>query len=105
MATAGPTTNHDEIRGWAEQHQIVPVELFPHMVDHEPSSLRLLPRRAAKERKDLLPLSWDDFFTRFDALGLTFVYDDDSTGANELLQIESKSAYRNPAYTPVKMEH
>ena len=105
MATTGPTTDHEEIRGWAEQHQIVPVELFPHIVDHEPASLRLIFGRMAKDRKDLRPITWEEFFTRFDALGLTFIYDNDSTGQNEILQIENKSPYRNPEYRIEKLHH
>ena len=105
MATTGPTTNHEEIRGWAEQNQIVPVELFPHIVDHEPASLRLIFGHSATARPDLRRISCEEFFTRFDALGLTFVYENDSTGQNEILQIENKSPYRNPEYRIEKLQH
>ena len=70
MATIGPTTDHDEIRGWAEQHKIGPVEMFSHIVDHEPSSLRLMFKRSAEGRKDLLPISWEEFFSGSMRLGL-----------------------------------
>ncbi len=31
-------------------------------------------------------ISWEEFFARFDLLGLTVVYDDSMDGYNELLQ-------------------
>ena len=52
----------------------------------------------AKRQTDLRVLPWDEFFLKFDELGLTFVYNDDSTGWNELLQREEASPYRSPAH-------
>ena len=96
MALAGPTTDHLEIRHWAESHSAVPVEVLPLIVDSEPALLRLMFREQAEDLQNVLEISWEMFFSKFDALGLTFVYDDDSTGYNEILQIEEKSAYRHP---------
>ncbi len=47
---------------------------------------------------DIRVLPWEEFFAKFDELGLTFVYEGDSSGWNELLQREEASPYRNPAY-------
>ena len=33
MAIAGPTTDHDEIRRWADSHSALPVEVLPVIVD------------------------------------------------------------------------
>ena len=104
MSMTGPTTNHVEIHAWAESRSIVPVEMLPHQVDHEPSVLRLMFAVHATERRDLRLITWEEFFVRFDLLGLTFVYDTDTSGYNALLQIDDKSPYRNPLYrTPGAM--
>lgn len=94
MSIAGPTTNHDEIRGWAETHRAVPTEVLPEHLNHVPVILRMMLPQMAAERKDIRVISWEEFFLKFDLLGLTFVYEQDRGGYNELLQIEDKSPYR-----------
>ncbi len=96
LAISGPTTNHDEIRRWAERHGAVPAEMMPSRVDGEPSTIRILLESTVNHRTDALLLPWDEFFMRFDLLGLSFVYDD-ASGQHELLQVEEKSPYRRPA--------
>ena len=91
MPILGPTTNHREIRSWAEEHKVVPTELLPDHVDHEPVTLQLISAKTARQRKDVLVLSWDEFFARFDLLGLAFVYDGDHSGYNELLQRDERA--------------
>ena len=98
MAMKGPTTNHEEIRCWAEARSAVPVEVLPRTVDSEPALLRLMIAAQAEDQSGVQIISWEEFFLKFDALGLTFVYADDSTGHNEILQIEEKSPYRHPVY-------
>ena len=105
MPILGPTTDHHEIRHWAVTRGSVPTEFLPHMVDHEPTRLRLMPSEAAKLLDDIRILTWDEFFLQFDQLGLAFVYNDDSTGYNEFLQIEAKSPYRNPKYRPIPVQN
>ena len=61
MAVTGPTTDHDEIRSWAEMHQVVPVEELPRIVDHIPMVLQLVQRESLGGRKDLL----GDYMGRF----------------------------------------
>ena len=43
--------------------------------------------------------------SKFDALGLTFVYDNGATGYNEILQVEEKSPYRHSAYRPENLQN
>ena len=93
MAIAGPTTNHKEIRRWAERKNAIPVEMLPHMVDSEPALLRFMLSAQLQDHPDVRRISWEDFFAKFDGLGLTFVYDNDSTGYNEILQIEASSPH------------
>ena len=98
MAMLGPITDHYEIRAWAGAHDVVPIEVLPHIVDHEPLQLKLIRAVELKDSQRFQLISWDEFFSRFDILGLACVYDDKSTGNNELLQIENKSPYRNAKY-------
>ncbi|WP_263385629.1 hypothetical protein [Granulicella arctica] len=98
MSISGPTTNHNEIRIWAESWKVVPTELLPHVLDHEPAELRMMLGEQARDRVDVKMLTWEEFFLKFDSLGLAFVYDDERAGYNEILQIEEKSPYRHPRY-------
>lgn len=100
-----PTSDHEEIRSWARRNNAVPCEVLPHIVDGEPAVLRFLFEEQARARNDVRLISWEDFFVKFDALGLTFVYDEAVPGHNEILQIEEKSAYRPPAYRVTKLEN
>ena len=100
MAISGPTSDHIEIRRWAEKHHSVPGEKLPSRVDGEPTELHLIRASEAAKQQEKRVISWDDFFARFDQHGLAFVDDDDSTGYNEILQIEEKSPYRREALTP-----
>ena len=95
MAKAGPTTDHEVIRSWAIANNAVPAEVLPHVLDHEPATLRICTPEMVSSREDMRVITWEDFFIKFDLLGLAFVYDEDSTGYNELLQIDEKSPYRN----------
>lgn len=105
MAITGPTTDHYEIRHWADLHSAVPVEVLPVIVNSEPAVLRIMRKEQASDIPNVLVISWDEFFCKFDALGLTFVYDDGSTGYNEILQIEEKSPYRHPVYRPAGLQN
>ncbi len=104
MNVIGPTTDHQEIRRWANTKLIVPVEMLPHLVDHEPTVLRLMFAAEASTRKDLRLITWEEFFLKFDLLGLTFVYDIGSSGYNEILQVDAESPYRNPPYRTPRLE-
>ncbi len=104
MPIAGPTTDHAEIRHWAESKDAVPTEILPEHLNHEPTQLRILMPQLAAERKDVRVLTWEEFFTKFDLLGLTFVYDNDSSGYNELLQIDAKNPYRSSSQTLARVD-
>ena len=95
MKLAGPTTDHAEIRQWAETHKAVPTEILPEHLDSEPTTLRIMLSQMAASRQNIRVMTWEEFFQKFDLLGLTFVYDNEATGYNELLQIDEKSPYRS----------
>ncbi len=105
MPVAGPTTSHFEIRHWAATKNLVPAEIVEHSIDHNPAILQLLPFAQVSAHKELRSLTWEEFFIKFDALGLAFVYDNDSSGYHEILQIEEKSPYRHPEYRPVDIRN
>jgi hypothetical protein len=105
MAISEPTSNHEEIRRWAEANQFSPAEQLPVRVDGEPAELRLLSEPQINARQDKRLISWEEFFAKFDEQGLAFVYDQDSAGYNEILQIEQRSPYRHPEQKPDQFQN
>jgi hypothetical protein len=101
MPIVGPTTDHDEIKHWAEKHRAVPAEILPPHLNHEPAVLRMMLPQIAADHKDIRVLAWDEFFAKFDLLGLSFVYANDHSGYNEILQIDGRNPYRNSRNQPI----
>jgi hypothetical protein len=87
MALRGPTTNHIEIREWAESQGIVAVNIEPQRVDSEPARMSLLHKMTADETAFVRVMTWEDFFARLDVLRLSVFYDD-ATVFNEILEID-----------------
>ena len=73
-----PTRDHRKIREWATRQGAVPAEIKPLKYDGEPTILYFLFGAAAAGTADLHPITWEDFFARFDLLGLSVAYDEDS---------------------------
>ena len=72
----GPTSDHSEIRRWAERVNATPAEVKPFIFDSMPSIMRFLfGKEAHQGTRELRPISWDSFFARFDLLQLVLVYD------------------------------
>ena len=71
------TTDHDEIRRWAEERGGKPacVQGTGGKSDIGMRRLELPGKPNAKDAK-LQPISWDDFFEKFDERGLALVYQD-----------------------------
>jgi hypothetical protein len=67
------TTDHDEIREWVEERQGVPASVKDTGKGDEPGVLRIdfEPRNA-----ELEPISWDDFFEKFEKEKLAFLHQD-----------------------------
>ncbi len=86
-----PTTDHGEILAWAERHNAVPAEVHIRKFDGEPTVLRFLFGKARGGSSDIHPIGWEDFFVRFDLMGLALAYND--TPDFQLLQIDGKSPY------------
>lgn len=77
------TTNHDEIRRWAEKYDAEPEVIDNPEIANDPVGLRL---NFPGDDEDVLlgdaaptqPVSWEEFFAKFDELGLAFIYDDET---------------------------
>jgi hypothetical protein len=67
------TTDHDEIRRWVEEHDGRPVSVRDTGGGDDPGILRIdFPGGAGTP--DLEPVSWDDWFEKFDESDLAFLY-------------------------------
>ena len=97
MALMGPTRDRREVRSWADAKGIVPVEMEPHRVNAEPACMALLARSTAESTARVRTIHWEDFFEKFDQLGLSVVYDE-ATAYNEILQVDAESTSIPPAY-------
>ena len=91
MATERSTSNHDEIRKWAEAHNALPAEFASTSHDGEPRILGfILP---AQPPGDLEKVSWEQFFAVFDMTGLALVYrQGDGSNFYEIVNNRPKSS-------------
>ena len=58
------------------RHAAVPAEVKLFKFDGEPSVLYILFGDARGGTPEIRPISWEDFFARFDLLGLSIVFDE-----------------------------
>jgi hypothetical protein len=70
------TTDHDEIRAWAQERGAVPaaVEGTGDQPDHEPDAGLL--RFEFRDNDSLEEVDWDAFFRTFEDRKLAFLYED-----------------------------
>jgi hypothetical protein len=73
MAEANVTTNHEEIRRWAEERGGRPATVKSTASGEEPGVLRL---DFEPQDESLQPVPWNKFFEKFDHEGLAFLYQD-----------------------------
>lgn len=74
-----PTRDHSKIREWAATYGAGFAEIERLKFDGEPTILYFLFGDLAKNgTAEIRPISWEDFFARFDLLGLSMAYDDRS---------------------------
>lgn len=74
VSQARTTTDHDEIRKWAEQRGGRPSIV---VTDGEGGILRI---DFQKPDEDLKPISWEEFFRIFEDRNLAFLYQEDISG-------------------------
>ena len=76
------TTNHDEIRKWAEARGGKPATVKRTEGDDEVGVLRIdFPGYSGND--SLEEITWDEFFAKFDEKNLAFLYQDKTSSGNE----------------------
>lgn len=76
---AKSTTDHDEIRRWAEKHGGKPAAVKSTHEDGEVGIIRIMFPRAKQSQHDSLEeISWEEFFEKFDEADLVLLYEEDS---------------------------
>jgi hypothetical protein len=74
------TTDHDEIRRWAEERGGRPATAKGTESGGEPGVLRF---DFNEPEESLEEISWEDFFRKFDDAGLALVYQDETKDGSE----------------------
>jgi hypothetical protein len=75
MALSKTTTDHEEIKRWAEARNAVPAEVSSTHKPNEPGILRFdFPDAPNHNDSKLSQISWEDFFRKFDDSDLEFLY-------------------------------
>lgn len=73
---AETTTNHDEIRKWAEQHGGKPAAVDRTHQKGDVGIIRIMfPKAPNSEHGHLLEISWEEFFKEFEDRELALLYD------------------------------
>jgi alkylation response protein AidB-like acyl-CoA dehydrogenase len=76
------TTDHDEIRRWVEEHGGRPARVRGTGDGDDPGVLRIdFPGGAGDD--GLEPISWDEWFRKFDAEGLALLYQEQKAGGDD----------------------
>jgi len=76
---ARTTTDHGEIRRWAERHGGKPAAVRRTHGGGDAGIIRLMfPDNPQSEHDALEEISWEEFFEQFEASGLTLLYEEDS---------------------------
>ena len=75
---AETTTDHNEIRKWAERHGGKPAAVDKTHRGDDVGIIRIMfPKAPHSEHQHLVEISWDEFFKEFDERDLALLYDPD----------------------------
>jgi hypothetical protein len=77
------TTDHDEIQRWAEARGGKPATIKDTPKKGEEAGLLRIDFPGGAGNPPLEPISWRDFFEKFDEAGLAMVYQDDKADGEE----------------------
>lgn len=93
------TRDHDIIRRWAEERGGHPASVRGTAPENEPGMLRIDFEEAQIDER-LEPVSWDDFFRKFDESGLTFLYQEETADGglsrfNKFVYEENAGRFKN----------
>jgi hypothetical protein len=85
MSNSKRTTDHAEIRAWAEARKGKPARVQGTGTTDDAGLLRIdFPERDGAEDDDgLEEISWEEFFEKFDEKRLAFVYQDKTTSGQQ----------------------
>ena len=73
------TTDHQQIRQWAEKKGGKPAAVSKTHDENDVGIIRIMfPDAPRSEHEGLTEISWDEFFAEFDSRKLALVYDEDS---------------------------
>jgi len=73
------TTDHQTIRKWAEQHGGRPAAVEGTCRGDDAGIIRVMfPKARQSEHDNLVEISWDEFFQKFDHEHLALLYEPDS---------------------------
>jgi hypothetical protein len=82
MSSSKTTTNHDEIRKWAEARGGKPATVKRTESDGEAGVLRIdFPGYSGRD--SLEEISWEEFFKKFDEKQLAFLYQDETSSGEQ----------------------
>lgn len=76
------TTDHDEIRRWIEERGGIPAHVSGTADDRDDAGV-LRVTFAEDDTAQLQPIGWDDWFDKFDAAGLAFLYQNETGDGKE----------------------
>jgi hypothetical protein len=82
MSESKKTTDHDEIRRWVEERGGQPATVEGTESGNEPGVLRIDYPGVGEDAK-LKPISWDEFFEKFDEEKLAFLYQEETSSGDE----------------------
>jgi hypothetical protein len=95
---AETTTNHDEIREWAESKGGKPAAVGSTHAEGVVGLVRIMfPDNPRSEHAALREISWEEFFEEFDKRNLALVYEEDS--------LFNKVVSRTPVATRSRRDH
>ena len=84
MAEAKFTTDHDEIRKWAEARGGRPAAVRRKQGKDDPGIIRIeFPGAPNADDAALEEITWDEFFEKFDEADLALVYQEETAGGQK----------------------
>lgn len=73
------TTDHEEIRRWAEKHKGVPAAVEATHERNDVGIIRIMfPKASHSEHDALVEISWEEFFEEFEKKRLALLYEPES---------------------------
>jgi hypothetical protein len=82
MSSSKTTTNHEEIRKWAEKRGAHPARVKSTGNENDPGILRLdFPGYSGGD--SLEPIEWEEFFEKFEENNLALLYQETTSGGEQ----------------------